>query len=144
MVQRRHRFDRGLALLRQITWTIPGLAYLGQLAGRFIDQDVAAGLFNTYDAFVRLYGPASTASRGGTVTFNLCDRRGDVFRCAEVEAEARRAGVSVRGGCFCNPGASEVAFGLEAARILACVDTLGAGFTPEAHRPRIGYDSENS
>lgn len=31
---------------------------------------------------------------------------------ARVEAQAREARVSVRGGCFCNPGAAEHAFGL--------------------------------
>ena len=30
----------------------------------------------------------------------------------EMEERARQENISLRGGCFCNPGASELAFGL--------------------------------
>ena len=40
----------------------------------------------------------------------------------EVEERARGANISLRGGCFCNPGASEIAFGLDRATIERCVD----------------------
>ena len=56
---------------------------------------------------VRVYGPRDRYDCGGTVAFNVLDRRGDVVPYEEVEARARDAGISVRGGCFCNPGASE-------------------------------------
>jgi selenocysteine lyase/cysteine desulfurase len=61
---------------------------------------------------IRLYGPAGLSGRGGTVTFNFLDRAG---RAIDVRAVARAAGaarISVRTGCFCNPGAGECAFGL--------------------------------
>jgi len=45
----------------------------------------------------------------------------------EVEERARQENISLRGGCFCNPGASERAFGLR--RIGPCLDALGDGFT---------------
>jgi selenocysteine lyase/cysteine desulfurase len=48
-----------------------------------------------------------------------------------VETRARRANVSLRGGCFCNPGASESAFALDSTRIAACLANLGTDFTPE-------------
>jgi hypothetical protein len=37
-----------------------------------------------------------------------------------AEARAREALVSVRGGCFCNPGAAEYAFGFRPAKTAAC------------------------
>ncbi len=77
---------------------------------------------------VRLYGPADACERGGTVTFNVLDARGDAVPFAAVEARARAARVSVRGGCFCNPGASEAAFGFPAdatARCLAATTRAG-------------------
>jgi selenocysteine lyase/cysteine desulfurase len=80
---------------------------------------------------VKIYGPSNTIDRGGTVAFNVCDRDGAPMPYALVETRARQSGVSLRGGCFCNPGASESAFGLEPLRIGACLADLGATFTPE-------------
>ena len=65
---------------------------------------------------IRLYGPRDRYDCGGTVTFNVLDARGEAVPYELVEERARRAGVSVRGGCFCNPGASEMAFGFVADR----------------------------
>src|SRR3954454_23620301 len=70
---------------------------------------------------VRIYGPRDMTMRGGAVAFNVCDRDGTPIPYALVEAKARRANVSLRGGCFCNPGASEAAFGLDSARVAACL-----------------------
>ena len=60
---------------------------------------------------VRLYGPTDDVDRGATVAFNVLDANGGVIPFSLVEEHARAARVSVRGGCFCNPGASEAAFG---------------------------------
>lgn len=79
---------------------------------------------------VRLYGPDSLAARGGTLCFNVLDPRGRPLPYAQVEAAARAAGISVRGGCFCNPGASEAAFGVDPARLQQCLNHLGDDFTP--------------
>ncbi|KAK2797262.1 hypothetical protein FQN50_009270 [Emmonsiellopsis sp. PD_5] len=61
---------------------------------------------------IRLYGPASTHRRGGTIAFNFLDTKGHVVdeRIVENRATARR--ISLRTGCFCNPGAGEAAFHL--------------------------------
>lgn len=80
---------------------------------------------------VRLYGPHDLTARGGTVAFNVCDRTGTPVPYAEVETRARTLQVSLRGGCFCNPGASEAAFDLEPERTAACLEESGAAFTPE-------------
>ncbi len=58
---------------------------------------------------VRIHGPAGTAERGGTVTFSLQDRDGRRIDDLRVEELANRAGISLRTGCFCNPGAAEAA-----------------------------------
>ncbi|HEX9729371.1 MAG TPA: aminotransferase class V-fold PLP-dependent enzyme [Gemmatimonadales bacterium] len=79
---------------------------------------------------VTVYGPAQPGRCGGVVTFNLCDARGAPIPFDVVEAVAARTGVAVRGGCFCNPGASEFAFGLRGSRTKRCFERLGAEFTP--------------
>ena len=70
---------------------------------------------------IRLYGPRDRYDCGGTVTFNVLDARGAALPYERVEEHARRAGVSVRGGCFCNPGASEAAFGFVTDRAADCL-----------------------
>jgi selenocysteine lyase/cysteine desulfurase len=59
---------------------------------------------------VRIYGPKGLADRGGTIAFNVLRYDGTSIPFAEVESRARDAGVSLRSGCFCNPGAAEAAF----------------------------------
>ena len=73
----------------------------------------------------RVYGPAASVRRGATVVFNVLDDRGDAVPYALVEARAARARVSVRGGCFCNPGASEAAFSFVAERAARCQESHG-------------------
>jgi selenocysteine lyase/cysteine desulfurase len=60
----------------------------------------------------RLYGPASVAARGGTVALNFLDPDGRVVDERAVARDASAARISLRTGCFCNPGAGEAAFGL--------------------------------
>lgn len=74
---------------------------------------------------VRIYGPLSMSNRGGAVAFNVIG-----VPYWEVEARARERGVSLRGGCFCNPGASEAALALDPSRVATCLAALGAEFTP--------------
>ncbi len=59
---------------------------------------------------VLVYGPTDLDGRGGTVAFNFLDERGAIVDERLVSREATAAGISLRTGCFCNPGAAEVAF----------------------------------
>jgi molybdenum cofactor sulfurtransferase len=61
---------------------------------------------------VRIYGPTTTEARGGTVTFNLYDPNGHLLDYRRVEELAGQQGISLRSGCFCNPGVGEIAEGL--------------------------------
>ncbi|ATL25657.1 aminotransferase class V-fold PLP-dependent enzyme [Streptomyces formicae] len=61
---------------------------------------------------VRVYGPRGTRGRGGTVALNVLDGRGEVVDERIVARECAAAGISVRTGCFCNPGAGEEAFAI--------------------------------
>ncbi|HTS99615.1 MAG TPA: aminotransferase class V-fold PLP-dependent enzyme [Streptosporangiaceae bacterium] len=60
----------------------------------------------------RIHGPAGLRRRGGTVAFSLLDPRGVAFGVRAVERATAAAGISIRTGCFCNPGAAEAALGL--------------------------------
>lgn len=68
---------------------------------------------------VRLYGPASTDARGGTVTMNFYDPTGRLLNYRRLEELAGAEGISLRTGCFCNPGAGETAEDLNEADMAA-------------------------
>ncbi|HEU4559991.1 MAG TPA: aminotransferase class V-fold PLP-dependent enzyme [Longimicrobium sp.] len=104
----------GFELLERV-----GMARLGYhvaaLTGTLL-RELAALRHANGAPLVRIHGPRDLRDRGGTVALNLLDADGRVVDYRRVEAAARQAGISLRGGCFCNPGAAEHAF----------------GFTPEA------------
>ena len=69
----------------------------------------------------QVYGPTDSRDRGGTVAFNVLGTDGRVVPYWSVAQRARDRGVAVRGGCFCNPGAAEAAFGFEAKAAARCL-----------------------
>ena len=69
---------------------------------------------------MRLYGPTTTERRGGTLALNLYDASGRAHRSPLVERSAGERSISLRTGCFCNPGAGEVALGLTRPEIEHC------------------------
>jgi len=75
---------------------------------------------------VRLYGPANMAQRGGTITVNFYDPGGFLVDYRRVEELAAQVNISLRTGCFCNPGAGETAEDLREAEMRAGVAEIGA------------------
>ncbi len=61
---------------------------------------------------VRIYGPLTTQMRGGIVTMNFYDPAGHLLDYRRVEELAGEQRISLRTGCFCNPGAGETAEGI--------------------------------
>ena len=56
------------------------------------------------------YGPRESKRRGATIAFNFLHPNGRVVDERYVDRVAARHRISLRTGCFCNPGAGEVAF----------------------------------
>jgi len=76
------------------------------LTGWLIDR-LAALRHGNGEPMARIYGPASTRDRGGTVAFNLLDPAGRIIDERAVARATAAAGISIRTGCHCNPGVSE-------------------------------------
>jgi len=58
---------------------------------------------------VRIYGPTTTLSRGANVALNFLQPDGQTVDERLVDQLAAKEHISIRTGCFCNPGANEVA-----------------------------------
>ena len=72
---------------------------------------------------VRIYGPLTMTMRGPVVTMNFYDPDGHLLDYRRVEELASGDGISVRTGCFCNPGAGEIAEGITDEDVLAALET---------------------
>jgi selenocysteine lyase/cysteine desulfurase len=86
-------------------WLLDALASLRHANGR---------------ALVRIYGPLDATDRGGTISLNLYDTNGHFIDHRVVEERANAAGISLRTGCFCNPGGGELALGISAEELASC------------------------
>ena len=83
----------------------------------------------------RVYGPRTPIARGGTVALNFLDPDGRVIDERAVSRDSSAAGISLRTGCFCNPGAGEAAFGLTRHDLRAAWRAVSRGRgTPELDR----------
>ncbi len=61
---------------------------------------------------VRVHGPSTLEKRGGTIAMSFLDPDGAPISGQLVEHLAARERISLRTGCFCNPGAGETTFDL--------------------------------
>ncbi|MCP4200870.1 MAG: aminotransferase class V-fold PLP-dependent enzyme [bacterium] len=80
---------------------------------------------------IRLYGPGCLERRGATLALNLVDADGEIIDQDEVQKLANERQISIRTGCFCNPGAGEVALEISKSELTACFRS-----SPE----RMSYD----
>lgn len=60
----------------------------------------------------QVYGPRDCRMRGGTIALNFFDPNGKVIDERVVDRRASEWHISLRTGCFCNPGAGEVALSI--------------------------------
>ena len=81
----------------------------------------------------RVYGPVDNRDRGGAIALNFLDSRGASIDHRLIEAEANTRGISLRTGCFCNPGAGEIALGISRDELATC-------FTKPSHAKRLTID----
>ena len=89
------------------------------LTGWLIDR-LRALRHSSGTPLARIYGPQSDVRRGGTITFNLYDRDNRAIDHRDVEQRANAAGISLRTGCFCNPGGGEIALGITGSELSSC------------------------
>ena len=88
---------------------------------------------STGEPLARIYGTLDTEMRGGTIAANFYNKDGVAFDHRYIEEEANKLNISLRTGCFCNPGAGEVALELEEFELVAC-------FSQPRNKQRLSFD----
>jgi selenocysteine lyase/cysteine desulfurase len=86
-----------------------------------------------------IYGPRASERRGATVAFNFLHPDGRIVDERYVDRVAAARSISLRTGCFCNPGAGEVAFTISRETLLG--GEFGAGMTLDDYVAAIGLPS---
>ena len=109
---------------------------VGSLTGWLLDNLTSLKHGNGVP-LVRVYGPTNLEQRGGAVTVNFYDENNRPLDHRFIEQKANEANISLRTGCFCNPGAGEVA--LEISRV-----ELDVCFTQPGHEDRFTVDDFRS
>jgi len=128
--------DAGFNVLSDVS--MPRLAgHVAHLTRRLL-EDLAAMRHSNGAPLVRVHGPGGAGDRGGTVAFTLWTSDGRPIPYWAVEARAADARVAIRGGCFCNPGASESAFNLPAAASARCFESGKGDFTVQHFSECLG------
>jgi selenocysteine lyase/cysteine desulfurase len=118
-------FEDGTANFLSVPDVVTGLDWVGGIGIEVIHQRVSnltSWLLESIGRLrhsngvplVLLYGPATEAARGGTIAFNFLNPAGRLVDERAVARDAAAAGISLRTGCFCNPGAGERALGAHA------------------------------
>ena len=86
-----------------------------------------------------VYGPRAVERRGATVAFNFLHPDGRVVDERYVDRVAREHRISLRTGCFCNPGAGEVAFTISRETLVG--GEFGDGMSLDDYVRAIGLPS---
>lgn len=62
---------------------------------------------NNGQPLLHIFGSQDISDRGGTLVMNFYDAEGRLFPFSKIESEANKRLISIRTGCFCNPGIDE-------------------------------------
>jgi len=119
LIENHERFEDGTINYLEIPAVKLGLEYIENIGIDNITARVAQHTQFILDHFqslkykngnplVAVYGPKDLESRGGTIIFNVLQENGDPIEFTEVEKAANALNISIRTGCFCNPGIDEI------------------------------------
>lgn len=57
---------------------------------------------------LNLFGPTNHENVGGTLIMTFFNKNGEKYLFEEIERKANAKNISIRSGCFCNPGIDEI------------------------------------
>jgi selenocysteine lyase/cysteine desulfurase len=93
---------------------------------------------NNGTSLVQVYGPHDCHMRGGTIALNFLKPDGSIVDERIVEQRASKNLISLRTGCFCNPGAGEVAFHLSKEKLQGIFKDEGIDTLPNLYKGQKG------
>jgi len=112
------RFENGTIDFLSFPAVINGLEFLSRIGMKKINARIKwlrSYLFEQLNdlkhsngiPMVNLYGPRDNEHVGGTISMNVIDSNGKAYPFDAVQQKANECKISIRSGCFCNPGIDE-------------------------------------
>ncbi len=113
------RFEDGTLNYNMIPSVSFGLDYIRSIGYERIGKRIASLITYLYDELsqlkydngapmVKIFGTSDFSRRGGTIILNYLDEEGKVLPFQHFEEYANQHNISIRSGCFCNPGIDEI------------------------------------
>lgn len=138
LLNEHHRFENGTVNFLHIPAVKNGLRFIQQTGIRKIHERVRSLVeylipalqslhHTTGQPLIKIYGPDTTEQRGGTIMLNFFDVQGERFPLEWIEQLAGEAMISLRTGCFCNPGVDEANHDLSSGELFAYFSCKRAG-----------------
>lgn len=114
------RFENGTISYANIPAVKTGLEFLeligmNRISNRieglrnYLYQALSKLRHSTGRALIHILGPSDSNDVGGTLSMSFFDKDGCKLPFEMIEEAANTKGISIRSGCFCNPGADETA-----------------------------------
>lgn len=132
------RFEDGTLNYADLPAVKAGLVYINTIGmprihrriGTLIHylKDKLVGLKHSNgEPVVRLYGTAAPEQQGGTLAMNFFDPNGNKYSTARIDNLAVHRNISIRSGCFCNPGIDEIVNGITATELFMYFEGRNSG-----------------
>lgn len=118
LAKNHERFEDGTINYLDIPAVKTGLDYIESIGMQRINERIT-GLTNYLVSEIRkirhssgkkiakIYGPEDRKNTGGTIVVNFFDKNGKIYPFEQIEQMAKDKLISIRSGCFCNPGIDE-------------------------------------
>jgi len=119
LAETHERFEDGTVSYLSIPAVKVGLDYMQKIDLKRLNERVKSltvYLLNGLESLkydndltkVQVFGKTDLAHRGGTLVMSFFDGEGKKRDFEDIELQANAKGISIRSGCFCNPGIDEV------------------------------------
>ena len=118
LINNHEKFEDGTLNYLDIPAVKIGLDYIENIGIEKINERVTSlrkYLFQNIDELyhengqklVQIFGPKDGKNLGGTIILSFYDKNGTRYEFEQIEEMANQHNISLRSGCFCNPGIDE-------------------------------------
>ena len=119
LINNHERFENGTINYLDIPAVHTGINFLNDIGMERITERINAlanYLYTELKALkhdngkevIKIFGPQNRAHTGSNMILNFFDQNAKLYPFELIEQDAARKNISIRSGCFCNPGIDEV------------------------------------
>jgi len=119
LAENHERFENGTISYLDLPAITIGLNHIEHVGMNRLNQRVGALMDYLYrelknlkhdngKPIVHIFGPEERKDTGGTMIMNFFDAAGEMYPFEYIEAKTNDRNISIRSGCFCNPGIDEI------------------------------------